>query len=722
MPEDIGELQFEVDARHVLQLGRELVADKVTAVSELVKNAYDADATTVNVTFRVTSDESSLTIVDDGEGMDLDDVRTKWMRISTPFKDEQDLSRIYCRRRAGQKGIGRFAVETLGAKLELSSTKRSSPERVRMTFDWSLYSEGGTRIDAIRNPFKVEEAPMEEHGTELRILELHDQWQDQDLRDVRRAVLLLQPPFPVAPVATRGEQGCQPDPGFRVEVVSDLADDSELQTLDALRASATAFIEGTVGEYGRIEYRLTSDRFDLSLVKRPNKRIVLTGPFSFTAYYYVWARDALGDLGSLTQRQARDLANEFGGIRLYRDSLRILPYGEQRNDWLGLDALYRQRSVLYPVAKNNFFGEVHITREDNPSLIDTASREGVVEGPAFHELRDSVRQGLVWAAGEVASVRQKKKKAGGKRAPVSRSALVEELVGKAETTIQMAASGQEKEALEQFEASARSVLKRAATSDKDERRERELLVDEIDLLRILSSLGASMAVFSHEVRGAISAATGAIDDLADVAESLDEDRQGQLVEYVERATAVVANLHDISEYIDLYVSRSRRRNREQLPVKEVVRDFVERFRSVFARAGVAVTYDVEPAHLRTGEMARSELDAILFNLVTNAMKALDREGLTERSILVAARPHEDELVLQVMDTGSGIDPSVRDRMFEPFVTTTDHATVPELGVGTGLGLKIVADIARAHRGDAGLGEPRAPFATCVEVHLPRSQP
>src|SRR5215211_6190664 len=92
-----GELSFAVDARHIRQLGRELVGDRTTALSELIKNAYDADARTVTLRFLDAAQGAggTLEIQDDGEGMSLSELRKGWMRISTPVKDEKPRSGLY---------------------------------------------------------------------------------------------------------------------------------------------------------------------------------------------------------------------------------------------------------------------------------------------------------------------------------------------------------------------------------------------------------------------------------------------------------------------------------------------------------------------------------------------------------------------------------------------------------------------------------------------------
>ena len=104
------ELSFKTNARHIGQLGRELVTDFVTALVELIKNAYDADAASARISIQDTKNGLGQIIVADcGSGMTAEDFENKWMVIGTSNK----LSDPYTpkgRKKAGKKGIGRFSV------------------------------------------------------------------------------------------------------------------------------------------------------------------------------------------------------------------------------------------------------------------------------------------------------------------------------------------------------------------------------------------------------------------------------------------------------------------------------------------------------------------------------------------------------------------------------------------------------------------------------------
>lgn len=738
MTKRTGSLRFEVDARHIGQLGRQLVADRVTALSELIKNAYDADATEVEVVFGQDAGKpgGTLEIRDNGHGMTLSDVSEKWMRISTDYKESNSVSPHYQRNRAGRKGIGRFAVESLGERLVMRSSVEGSGERVIVTFNWDEYYAAGTNLEAIDNFYRVEPANEDEHGTSLRIEGLHDGWTNEAVQRVQRAVLLLQPPFPTDRIVEVSSDQCESrlDPGFNVRVIWEgregLPDDSGLRNfLDA----ATATISGWVDEQGIGTWRIHSNRLGLDDQQVTSEPVLSTGPFSFRAAYFVYASDAIG---SVTLSIARQMSREYAGVRLYRDGLRIMPYGERGDDWLGLDGIYRRRpsTVLAPIGNINFFGQVFVSRADNVLLIDTASREGVIENDAFQELRTFVTDGLIWGVQRVAAARQKEKDSTEAPEPPTRTELVNrtlEAFGAARAALDTVkdASGTDgsrdlelvEQHLERAQEELRSAQQDAQQADREDQHNQERLLGEIELYRILASLGTSIAVFSHEVRAMLNGAEGALSDVEYEAQQAQMLNGHTIEQRIADAHDAMQQLNELSSFIDTYASHSSRRLRTPQPMVDVVDKFLAGYKKALDKRGVIVDSSIEPRYLRTAPMARSELMAILINFLTNSLKAIDVEGHSERRIAVVVRQENNEIVLRFQDSGTGIDESVRDRIFDAFFSTSD-VEEDMLGFGTGLGLKIVQDIARANGGSVRIGTPDRGYATCFELKLPMWQP
>lgn len=154
-------LQFKTNSRHIGQLGRELVTDFVTALVELVKNAYDADAPSVRILIEnANTPYSRIIVADTGCGMTEDEFENRWMVIGTSNK----LSFPYTpkgRKKAGKKGIGRFSVERLAERAVIYSYTEEKAFKVFL--NWNLYEEISVaglqqRIQILRNKNDVSAA------------------------------------------------------------------------------------------------------------------------------------------------------------------------------------------------------------------------------------------------------------------------------------------------------------------------------------------------------------------------------------------------------------------------------------------------------------------------------------------------------------------------------------------------------------------------------------
>lgn len=713
-----GTLQFSVDARHLRQLGRELVADRTTAVAELVKNSYDADATQVVVDFSGASSEpgGSLLVSDDGEGMTLADVQSRWMRISTPTKEAESRSDKFDRVRAGKKGIGRFAAESLGSELVLSSTVSGSPEAVEVTFFWDSEYEDGTELASVQNRYAIVSAPRDEHWTKLEIRGLRDPWSDEDIVDLQRVLVLLQPPFPLEIPSDTSKSR---DPGFSVSIRRDGAPIEQHPGFESFLESATAVVRGSVDADGRGFWEVESRRFSLSEKRQSDKLVLTTGRFKFHAYYFVHERNAIGSIGVAI---SREMGNEYGGVRLYRDGLRVPPFGGPGDDWLTLNLQSRRRAILFPVATNNWFGIVAISRDDNLLVVDTASREGVIENEAFEELRAFVRDGLLWGAQQVAVARHRKVTASEKRGkaekPASRVRILDAALERAESAVQLARAGKAREAKRELAEIEQSVRKEAKREDSRQQRETKRLLRELQVLRLLASLGTSIIVFSHEVRAVLN---GLRSQISDIEEAVDGRPSRAVLKEVrglaQLAGQEVDTLAELTAYIEGFASGTTRRTLEAQPLFDVVEGFVVGVRPLTEHRGVEVSWDVSPPHVRTGPMHRAELEAVLFNLLTNSIKAMDVEGQTARRISISAGLSDGMVKIRFEDNGHGVNEKLRPKLFEAFVTSSAPGE-GVLGAGTGLGLKVVSDIVQEARGSISLADPSEGFSTCFEVRLP----
>src|SRR5262245_12397033 len=117
-------MKFSVDSRLLRELGERLVGHPYIALAELVKNAYDADATKVVISFAT----DRIEVSDNGHGMDIEAFASRWMRVGSTHKEAQQVSPRFGRSLTGSKGVGRLSVQLLAQHLELRSVSETEPD------------------------------------------------------------------------------------------------------------------------------------------------------------------------------------------------------------------------------------------------------------------------------------------------------------------------------------------------------------------------------------------------------------------------------------------------------------------------------------------------------------------------------------------------------------------------------------------------------------------
>lgn len=732
--QDPTNVRFSVDAGHIQRLGVELVGKKDTALSELIKNAFDADATEVDLNFENSKAiGGTLIISDNGSGMTMDVIRNSWMRISTDTKAEQPLSPRYHRRRAGRKGIGRFAVQRLAKKLELRTSPIGETHGYSVFFDWDEeFTSGKDLNDVFNRVHKFEKAP-EESGTELKMTYLRDAWTTASISRVWRAVLLLQPPFKVVNVSGK-DVGKKADPGFTVRVngeTNDMSADSFSIEKDFL-SQAIASIEASIDANGYARVRVTSKKLDLDDFEDFDDRYVLVGPVSLTSKYFIYLPETLS---GMKQFDATEMGRRYGGIRLYRNGFRVLPYGEPNNDWLGMDSSASRREFIAPGNNRNFFGQVSIASDENPLLEETASREGLVENEAFDELQEFSKKAIVWAIARIAAARNRKQTASqpgfvSQVRPPSQSirTAIELLEDEGQGNGEEPEKGSDETAStrlslppkEKILGALKAAEKDARATEEEFERQRQASLHYEAMLRLLASLGLSISVFGHEVKGAQEAIRARLQLLEDDIGALPEGNQREdLRRQHEKLEDSTRRLFDIGGYIAGLMSKTESRDLRELSVSGALKRFSEQFESYMSKQRVGFDpIEVIPSNLRTIEMHASELDSVLLNFLTNSIKSMKKAKVPKRRIRMDAKLDGKHVVIGFEDNGVGIPENQHDRIFDAFYTTTLTAEDDGVaGPGTGLGLKIVSDIAKSYGGDVSVGEPSDGFACRIEFRI-----
>lgn len=717
-----GVVRFTTDAGMVRRLGQELVAKQETALAELVKNAYDADATICSVTISDASN-GSMEIVDNGSGMSRADLENGFMRLASDDKVRNPVSRKYARARAGKKGIGRFATERLGAMLTIVTQTEEEDQAWKVMIDWSAF-EQGQDIGLIPNAI-TQVAKERPNGTRLLIEDLNDGWTEAEVRRVYRYVAtVIKPVFDE--IQTQHAEG---DPGFAVELKRTGHDAETLVNAKSeVFDLAIGFIEADVDPNGQTTWSVTSKRWGVSdkdqkigVDRNSPEPLEHVRNVKLRAHYFIQSRDLLGHSTSLV----RDLLDEYGGILLYRNGYRVAPYGDNNDDWLGLD--HKRTSTFAPINSRVFLGFVTLTDREGVFFEETSSREHLIETAAFAEVRAIMSSVLEAAVRRIESARglgRKPTKArdegrGEKAATESQAAAteLEQLLGSPAVASVLAA-----EQREQFRLSM-ARIKQAARDTADIVRERDDLLRELNLLRILASMGLTIAEFTHDFSALAETMELSVQAIKRDAAISPEALDATLAQFEEQFRRVRSYTAHFGNMMTSNASRSL----EPIDLYGFAREFRSDMSALFDRRGMHLTVE-RPAEydIYTKKMHRSEWSSILLNLLTNSIKAAKRVQRPGRFLIRVGTAGPGFVFLEFIDNGDGIPKENRERVFDAFFTTTGGSSGRDSdatqAIGTGLGLKIVADIAESAGGRAEVVDPPDGYATSIRITVPAGSP
>lgn len=419
--DDILNLKFEPRARLLQLLGDELIRSPRLAVFELVKNCYDADATTVSVSLlNITAIDAVIRIEDDGEGMTVDTVRNVWL---VPGHDHRALQRQAStltqlgRLPLGEKGLGRFAAHKLGNRIEMVTRAMGQSECV-VSIDWTRLIRNEFLADAtVRVIRRAPQVFAGTSGTRITISDLRQTWTRGDVRRLQRQIASISSPL------NRGTDRFKTQ--LNVPGHTDWLDGvSDAETLLKRAPWEYRFVfqdghfdweykfRGVIGlaleprdangkdtpllvparrEERDFEDHLGTTNSRPRSIKADASWNVGIGTVRGIFYVFDRDREVLSRLGEI--QFIRRFLDDNGGVRVYRDGIRVYNYGEEDDDWLGLD-IRRINTPQRSVSRNILMGSVELSLADSVGLKEKTNREGFVENDAESRLKHILRGAL----------------------------------------------------------------------------------------------------------------------------------------------------------------------------------------------------------------------------------------------------------------------------------------------------------------------------------------
>jgi signal transduction histidine kinase len=673
-----GTIAFTPRARLLKLIGEELISDEVVAVSELVKNAHDADALTVTVRFcGVTGPDGTIEVRDDGTGMDLKTLLGRWMEpaASTKVGRGRQVTRRG-RRVLGEKGVGRFAADKLARNLEIITRAMGGRDEAVALIDWDQFDTDSVQLSSVESRWESRSAQeITRHGTVLRMTGLRSVWSERLFRRLAIRLSRLLSPF------SERDQ-------FAIHIESDEFPEYSGELRADFLNNAPYRVEAEFDGEQTISLSLNGRR---SVSERWNGQGDLScGPVRIRLFAFDLEGEALARLGPRTE--VRAWLREWTGVSIYRDGFRVWPYGEPHDDWLRLD----QRRVNNPVERlsnNQVIGFIDIGRDRNPELMDQTNREGLIHNVQFEDLRRLVYFVFHAIEAERQSIRHPQKRV---------STAVRELNGKTSSVageLERLARRVDRDTSKEL----RALSRRLQEETGKELSRLETLIDGYAGLAAAGQLASSLATVIPAEVGVIQQYLGQIRT---------ELSRKKLPEAREAFGSVDRSLKSLADLQRLIVAASgngeRRRAIDLVSETSSFRDLMS---SALASRGIKMEIAYKEHEVLRTEMRPETYYCLLQILTSNSLDWLPAVECPR--IRIAICGDGDFCEITFSDNGPGVPSQYCSRIFDPLFTRKE--------CGRGMGLTLARKLVESHRGHLSLLMDGRRRGASFRIVLPRKR-
>ena len=679
MPET--NISFSPKARIILQLGDQLIRSENIAVLELIKNSYDACATQVTIRMNHidNKDFGSIIIEDNGSGMTYNHIRDVWLTPGTTFKKKQIEKGEFiegCGRvPLGEKGIGRFGAHKLGEEIEMISKKEGKKEAY-LKINWEDF-DTDEQLDAI--PIQLEKREQPEYftngetGTKIIIKRLRQTWTRGTLRSLYRAVNTLNSPFKANnsfKVIFKTDQPSWVSGLLSFEDIKDSAlfeadltisgDQITKFTYEFTPWEALKQLKGR--RLDKEDIPMRQKEYDIKLKKKEFKDIDLSnyniGKVEMKLLIFDLDATVLS-LGNISDKRGfKSYLKDNGGIRVYRDGVRVYDYGEPGNDWLNLD-IERVNLPTARISNNIVIGAISLDRLDSKDLKEKTNREGFIEDDAFKAFYSAIR----FAIAQV---------------------VVQRNIDKDKIRSHYGKTGKKVPVVDNL-----NILREKVDSSLPPSEDKKVILGMItdieadyktisEVYMRSASAGLSLSIVIHEIEKIIKEMMLIVDQ--------NKDTAGES----KRIKSLTSHM---SKLIDGYSGLIRRRSRKESDLIKIIKQAIWNIEFRLKAHGVSIVGDwnMLKGFETKVKCSDSLIMGSIINIIDNSIWWMNYGKVPDKKVWIDVNTeHPNHLTIIIADNGPGFTLPTED-IVKPFISNKDG--------GIGIGLHIAYEVMNGHGGE-----------------------
>ena len=696
--DDNHKLKWRFDVSTFRLIGRDLITDRVTALFELVKNCYDANAQNVNVIFEnvgAGKKQAVIRVEDDGYGMSFEDIRDKWMVIGTSSKRARPYSpKPFNRKCVGEKGIGRFAVDKLGDKVSVITKKEGEEKWLKVDIDWTAYyteteKEADIRLFTdMENVYTYNDAENPDvSGTKLIITSIREPWTKKEIEHLMREISKI-----VSPFANLSYP-------FKVRVIApefDI-DQESIRTLDDFN-NATISLSIDFDETKKLQQSIFYDKEKSTF----NYHLIPLKPFG-------GIRMKIFFFDEPARRNYRKAFpnDPIDGFKVYRDGIIATPFAETneiqdlKRDILGIDKRVYQ-DIFNRISTREFLGVIDITKNGNPQIIDATNRQDFVDNDEYREMKKFIITQLNALQDYKVEMRQAKRD----NAQEGLKAASDDINSLVEAFNDIVAQKPElKLTVEPLIKQVRKTGRSVKTAISEQKKALEDFTRKENIYMSIMSLQQFAINITHAVRTTLN-------QIHDRVEFFyryypDPEEEDLFILYSKEMYERFKVLNRVINYMLSYSQSNL--TPEEVDLKNTFEEILGEYDDVFSREGISLQTDFPDKLVLNAN--RQFFRDILQNLIDNSVKAMAKSE--QKVIRCSYEVQNDMLEILVSDTGIGIPQEDNEQIFALYYTTT------ELQGGAGVGLYIVKTRVQSLGGsvavvDSEFGE----IGTTIKITIP----